>query len=80
MPDDGPFADEALADVVGFVYWTQERLSAGIIPEPDAGIGVFGELGGLHFGFLHASSGGLHPLCGGQLGEGCAKGLLALAG
>lgn len=48
MPNDRAFGDEALADVLGFVDGAQEGLSAGVVPEPDAGVGVLGELGRFH--------------------------------
>lgn len=42
MPDDGALGDQAAADVVGLSKEADEVLCAGLVPEPDADLGMLG--------------------------------------
>lgn len=52
MPNNGALGEEELADVVGFAQGADQMLGAGVVPEPNADLGLSEGVGcsGIHGG------------------------------
>lgn len=57
MPYNTALGDQAALMVARFLGWAEEGKCAGVVPEPDADLGVGRELGGFHRGVRHTHSG-----------------------